>query len=113
MSRTPVCALAVAGALGLLTGLININIATILQTTTPSEIRGRVFGLLGTLALGLAPIGMGLAGPVADLTGQKIPLIFVACGLLMVAFTLAVATDRDFRAYLASGPADGGADAKQ
>ncbi len=108
MSRTPVCALAVAGAVGLLTGLININIATILQTTTPSEIRGRVFGLLGTLALGLAPIGMGLAGPVADLTGRRIPLIFVACGVLMVAFTLAVATDRDFRAYLASGPADGG-----
>jgi hypothetical protein len=72
--------------------------------TTPGEIRGRVFGLIGTFAGGLTPIGMGLAGVIADLTGQNIPLIFISCGVLSGLLTLMVAINRDFRAYLAYEP---------
>jgi MFS transporter, DHA3 family, macrolide efflux protein len=93
-------ALGLSLGVGLLTGIININLMTILQQTTPSEIRGRVFGLLGTLAMGLTPIGMGLAGMTADLLHHSITSIFIACGSLMAAVTLLVATDRDFRTYL-------------
>ncbi len=87
-------------AFGMSAGIVNINTMTILQLTTPSQIRGRVFGLLGTIAAGLSPISMGLAGVIADMTGQNIPLIYLVSGLLAVFLTLAVTTDRHFRAFV-------------
>jgi hypothetical protein len=79
---------------------------TILQITTPSEIRGRVFGLLGTIAAGLMPVGMGLAGVVADMTGNNIPAIFMACGAIVSIVTIIIAMGREFREYLAFEPED-------
>ena len=90
--------------IGALNGMVNIKIITILQATTGSEIRGRVFGLLGTLAGGLVPIGMGLSGVIADLTGQNIPLIYISCGGISAILTIMVSISRDFRDYLAYEP---------
>lgn len=86
---------------GMINGFVYNTIVTILQLSTPSEIRGRVFGVLGTIASGLMPIAMGLAGLVADLTHQNIPLIFGTCGTIQVLLTLAVALNRDFRGFVA------------
>jgi len=94
-------ALIVGLFIGILNGIVNINIITILQITTPSRIRGRVFGVLGTISGGLMPIGMGLAGVVADLADQNIPLIFLVAGLLVAACTLLVSISREFRNFLA------------
>ncbi len=99
-------ALALMLLTGVLNGYININIATILQLTTPSEIRGRVFGLLGTLAGGLAPIAMGLSGVVADLLDRNVPLIYVVCGGITAALSILVSTGPAFRAFLAFEPED-------
>lgn len=93
---------------GIAAGFFNIGVMTILQLTTPSEIRGRVFGLLGTLATGLTPIAMGLAGIVADLVHQNIPLIFMVSGGITVALSLFMSTSRAFREYLAFEPASAG-----
>jgi MFS family permease len=92
---------------GALTGVVNINIMTILQVTTASEIRGRVFGLLGTLAMGLAPLSMGLTGVIADLLDQNIPLIYLCSGILTTLVTLTVGLDRHFREFLAYEPPTG------
>ena len=89
---------------GFLSGTVNIYVATILQSTTPSEIRGRVFGLLGAISGGLMPIGMGLAGVIADLTGKNIPLIFSICGIISLFVTIFLATLRDFREFVAFEP---------
>jgi MFS family permease len=86
---------------GILNGLININIITILQITTPSEIRGRVFGLLTTLTAGLMPIAMGLGGVVADLTQQNIPLIYATCGSALVILSALTSLNGEFRNFLA------------
>lgn len=86
---------------GILAGAININIVTVLQLTTPSEIRGRVFGLLGTIVGGLMPIGMGLAGVVADLLDNNITLIFIICGLTVAVVNLMMALNRHFRDFMA------------
>ncbi|HIP71156.1 MAG TPA: MFS transporter [Anaerolineae bacterium] len=67
---------------GLISGFVMVYVTTILQLTTPGDIRGRVFGLLGTLAGALTPLAMGAAGIIADLTGQNIPLIYIACGVM-------------------------------
>jgi MFS family permease len=86
---------------GLLNGYLNINIATIIQVTTPSEIRGRVFGVMGTVSGGLAPLAMGLAGVVADMLNHNIPVIYVACGLTTALMGVLLSMSRDFRNFLA------------
>ena len=100
----PKVALVLFVALGLTNGLVNINIATVIQITTPSEIRGRVMGLLGTIAGGLTPIAMGLSGVVADLVDQNIPLIIIVCGAASTALSIAIAFNRHFRQFLAYEP---------
>jgi len=102
----PVVALICFLLIGAFTGVVNINIMTTLQLTTPSEIRGRVFGLLGTLSSGLTPIGMGLAGLITDAIDHNVPLIYIISGAASAAVTLGMALDRHFREYLAFTPED-------
>lgn len=89
----------VAG-IGVSSGFMNVNIWSILQVTTPSDIRGRVFGLLQTVAACLLPIGMGLAGLAASLLGKNIALIYIVCGICMGLVTLVASLLDDFRRYL-------------
>ena len=100
LATTKLTALVLMFLTGILNGYININIATTMQLTTPSEIRGRVFGLLGTVSAGLTPISMGLSGVVADALDQNIPLIFMACGLITALLSIAVSFGREFRQFL-------------
>ena len=101
MIFVPVIALTLAFIIGFITGFFSINVMTILQKTTSSEIRGRVFGLLSTLAGGLTPIALGLSGIVADLAGHNIPLIFMVCGAILVTLSSMASASREFRDFLA------------
>jgi MFS family permease len=101
-----IVALVVMLLFGVLNGIININIITVLQTSTAGEMRGRVFGLFMTLTSGLSPIAMGLAGVVADLMGQNIPLIYGICGAILILLTITTALLRPFRHFLAYGLAN-------
>ena len=94
-------ALASCFASGLSFGIVNIYLITLLQLSTPKELRGRVLGLLATLAGGLMPIGTALGGWLGDLTGKNIPLIFGAVGVLAALVTLTLATRRECRRFLA------------
>lgn len=91
---------------GFMTGFVTVNITTILQLTTPSEIRGRVFGLLGTLSGAVAPLAMGLSGIVADLLNKNYPLVYIFCGGSMVFITSLVTFNKNYRDYLAYDPVD-------
>lgn len=86
---------------GVMAGFFNINVMTILQITTPSEIRGRVFGLLGTLSMSLMPFGMGLAGIIVDWLDKNVIPIFAGCGTVIILVTVIVSFQRAFRNYLA------------
>ncbi len=86
---------------GFAMGLVNIYLLTTLQSSTPNELRGRVMGVLATLGGGLMPIGMALGGFVGDLTGKNIPLIYSACAVLQMGVTLALATRKECREFLA------------
>lgn len=97
----PIVSLILMFLIGTLNGFININIITILQITTPTEMRGRVFGLLGTISAGLMPISMGLTGVVADITKQNIPLIYIACGGISALLSIVVSLSKEFRRFLA------------
>ncbi len=104
LARAPVTALLLGFLIGLLNSIVNINIITILQVTTPGRIRGRVFGVLGTISGGLVPIGMGLAGVIAGLVNNNIPLILIVSGLMVALCTLLVSFSRNFREFLAFEP---------
>lgn len=43
-----------------------------MQSIVPPEIQGRVFTLLMSLSAGMVPLGMAVAGPVADVLGERI-----------------------------------------
>lgn len=96
----PFVALALAILGGLTGGFFTINITTILQIRIPSEMRGRVFALLGTISAALSPLAMGLAGVLADLLAGNIPAIYVGCGVFMAVLSILVCSNQDFRRFL-------------
>ena len=99
--KTPVQAVVLAFLAGVLNSFVNISIGTILQLTTPSAMRGRVFGLLTTLSSGLMPISMGLTGIVVDLMNKNVPLLILLCGGISTVLCLLLALNKEFRSFLA------------
>jgi len=91
--------------IGMIGGFVTVNITTLVQLTTPGLIRGRVFGLLGTISGSVMPIAAGLSGVVADLTGRNIPLIYLACSAGLMLLSVAVVLNRNVREFLAYEPA--------
>ncbi|HEY0558053.1 MAG TPA: MFS transporter, partial [Thermoanaerobaculia bacterium] len=97
----PLLAVACSFLSGMAFGMVNIYLLTLLQAATPPELRGRVLGLLGTLGGGLMPIGLALGGWLGDLTHHDIPLLFGGSAALSALVTLALATRKECRAFLA------------
>jgi len=100
LTRSAELTLALSALGGVTAGFFIVNLTSILQATTPGEIRGRVFALLATISGSLAPIAMGLTGVVADLVHRDVPLIYLACGAATVALCALAVASRDLRAYL-------------
>ncbi len=99
--NSPLIALVIMAILGMMIGIINVTAITILQIATPSEMRGRVFGLLITLSNGLNPIAMGVSGIVADFTNHNIPLIYTSCGGLLFLVSVWLSTNQKVRDFFA------------
>jgi MFS family permease len=97
----PWAALWLIGAVGAMDGFIVLKLITTLQLATPSEIRGRVFGLLMTITRGLTPFAMGLTGIIADMTHRNIPAIYIFCGVVATLLATNVALKRECRDFLA------------
>ena len=96
----PPYTLVLVGGIGVLNGFINVSNFTVVQQNIPSEMRGRVLGILGTFIGSITPLAMALSGIVADLTGQNIPLIYGVCGGSMFLVCLGISTNPPFRAFL-------------
>ena len=71
-------------ASGLAAGFYGVHITTVLQSQAPGALRGRVLGLQSLFRFGLAPLGMGFFGLLADLTGGRIPWIYLGSGLFLL-----------------------------
>jgi len=97
----PFTVLGIVTVIGLTAGIFIVKTTTVIQLAASSEIRGRVFGLLGTLTSGLAPIGMGIAGVIADMANKNIPIIYATCGLMVLAMSIGLALSKEAREFLA------------
>ncbi len=64
-------AVGAAFLVGAMQSLTNGPLHAIFQATIDPGVQGRVFTLIGSLASGMAPIGLVIAGPVADAMGVR------------------------------------------
>jgi DHA3 family macrolide efflux protein-like MFS transporter len=67
--------------------MVNGPVRAILQATVEPEMQGRVFTLVGSLGSAMAPLGLIIAGPVADAIGVQSWYVIggAACILMAVA----------------------------
>lgn len=100
--RDPVPALVAVFLGGVTTGFVNVYLITLVQASTPTEMRGRVMAFVGILTGGLMPIGMALGGFVGDLTDKNAPLVIGICSILAMLIVLLLGFRRPCREYLAS-----------
>lgn len=108
-ARSPWTAMGLIFAAGVMSGFCTIHVLSLAQLTTPSELRGRVLGLLETLGLSTMPLAAGTAGAVADLLHRNIPLVYFGCGGALIAVALIQAGKREVREFLSYGPPAEGA----
>lgn len=60
---------ATMAAIGVLMPLVNGPILVVLQRSVPADLQGRVFALYTAVSTLMTPLGLALAGPLADLLG--------------------------------------------
>lgn len=68
---------------GFMLPITNGSLFAILQTTVPPDMQGRVFTLLMSGAVAMTPLGLAIAGPVADSLGVQ--AWFLVGGIAMIA----------------------------
>ena len=96
-------ALAIAFTTGVLAGIINVLMVSIVQRRASGEFRGRVIALQTMMTRVLVPIGMVGGGAIADLTGRNVPLVYAICGgTLALTSVILLAARPTTRAFLAS-----------
>jgi MFS family permease len=83
-------ALAAMAAVGLAAGPINPLLATIAQERVPTNLRGRVFGIISAGAFAALPLGVLLAGYLVEWLGIRVTILGVAAGYLLVTLSLLV-----------------------
>jgi DHA3 family macrolide efflux protein-like MFS transporter len=55
--------------IGVMMPILNGSVMALMQACVPIGMQGRVFALLGALAMAAAPVGLAIGGPVADIIG--------------------------------------------
>ena len=66
---------------GLMSAIMNGSLLAVLQSSVPPEKQGRVFGILGSLAVAATPFGLAVAGPVSDMIGIHVWFVIAGLGL--------------------------------
>jgi DHA3 family macrolide efflux protein-like MFS transporter len=65
---------------GFMNPITNGPVIAILQAVVPPEIQGRVMTVVGSVSAAMSPLGMAIAGPVADALGVR--FWFVTGGII-------------------------------
>lgn len=70
--------------IGLTIPLINGPLQAVVQAAVAPEIQGRVFSLMGSLAMAMTPLGLIVAGPLADVIGIRTWYLIAGLGTLIM-----------------------------
>lgn len=73
---------ALAALIGISIAVVNALISAVMQITVPQEMRGKVFGLLGTMAGSLMPVALAAGGWL----GEIFPLRPLMTGCFILTF---------------------------
>lgn len=95
-------AAAILFTLGLLTGLMNVFVITLVQIATPARMRGRALALVIALTGAASPLGMALGGVLGDLVPGSVRLVYLLAGGAMLLLVTTACVRPDFRAFLAT-----------
>jgi H+ antiporter protein len=79
----PVILLA-AALVGLVYGPIGPIYNSVMQTRTPEYLRGRVVGVMTSMAYAAGPVGFMLAGPLVDAFGLKVTFLVLSVPVLII-----------------------------
>ncbi|MBW0015947.1 MAG: MFS transporter [Mycobacterium sp.] len=74
--------LVLCGLIGLVYGPIQPIYAYVVQTRAPHYLRGRVTGVMTSLAFAAGPLGLLLAGPLTDTAGLRVAFLALALPIL-------------------------------
>jgi MFS transporter, DHA3 family, macrolide efflux protein len=78
---------------GLSGAVLNANIGAIVQAAAGKDMQGRVFAALGSIGAAMTPLGLLIAGPVADAIGLKV--LWWVTGAILVGLTALTFFSRD------------------
>lgn len=81
-----------ATTIGLSLSLINGSMMAMMQASVPFAMQGRIFALISAGSTAMMPIGLLLAGPLADMFGVRI--WYLVAGIPMIVLTLAYMSSR-------------------
>ncbi len=87
--------------IGLVIGFFNIVLVTAFQMSAKKELRGRVMGVVTTVAMAVAPLGIALGGVLGDATDKNLPLLYGLCGASIGLATLILGFRKHVRDFLA------------
>ncbi|MCW2689925.1 MAG: putative multidrug-efflux transporter [Mycobacterium sp.] len=76
--------LGLCAVVGLVYGPIAPIYNYVMQTRAPQHLRGRVVGVMGSLAYAAGPLGLILAGPLADTAGLKATFLALALPMVVI-----------------------------
>ena len=77
--------LALVAVVGLVYGPIGPIYNSVMQTRTPAHLRGRVVGVMTSMAYAAGPVGFTLAGPLVDTFGLQVAFLALAVPILVIA----------------------------
>jgi MFS family permease len=83
LPRLPVILL-LCGLIGLLYGPIAPIYNYVMQSKSPPQLRGRVVGVMTSLAFAAGPLGFMLAGPLTDATGLRMTFLVLAIPMIAI-----------------------------
>jgi MFS transporter, DHA3 family, macrolide efflux protein len=92
---------ALCAAIGFSIAVINVILPTAIQRTVPSDIRGRVFGSMGSLSTGLVPVGYAVGGLLVSWFGPSLRFLFPAIGAFIIVVFLAFFGNSDIKSFMA------------
>ena len=77
--------LVLSAIVGLVYGPIGPIYNSVMQTRTPEQMRGRVVGVMTSMAYAAGPVGFMIAGPLVDAFGLRVAFLALALPVLAIA----------------------------